>query len=131
MFRIKPVSFDDLVSPLSQDKLLILLEVLNPSLCESFENSLLIASCLNIEIDQLPNDYETFLSLGFMLLERNISDFNRTWAESILDFFRQKNLCRAVKASLFINSSLIAHSQDGHTSMADILKELHPSAIYH
>jgi len=126
MFTIKPVSFDDLVSPLSQDKLLILLEVLNPSQCESLEKSLSIATYLNIKIDQLPNEYENFLSLGFILIERNITESSRIWAEAVLDFFRQKSLLEAVKASLFIDTVFIAHSQDGHTSMMDILKDIRP-----
>lgn len=124
MPRIKPVSFNDLVSPLSQEKIFILLEVLDPLRCENLDCALAIADYLNIRIDDLPNDYETFISSGFMTIERNLSEINRTWSETMLDFFRQRKFRDAVKAYLFIDEKLIGHSQDGHSSVVDILTEI-------
>lgn len=124
MFSIKPVSWSELVSPLSKDKILILLEVVHPSICETLECSLAISNCLNMRIDCLPNEYEAFVAAGFMSIERTISDANRSWAETTVDFFRQQKLCRAVKAYLFINQQLISHSRDGHTSVFDLLSDI-------
>ena len=126
MLRIKPVSFDDLVSPLSRGKIFILLEVLDPLRCETLDCALAISSYLNIKIDKLPNDYEAFVSYGFMTIERNISEPNRIWSEAALDFFRQRKVREAVKACLFIDEELIGHSQDGHTSVFDILSDIQP-----
>lgn len=126
MLRIKPVSFDDLVSPLSRKKILILLEVLDPLRCENLDCALAISAYLNIQIDKLPNDYEAFVSSGFMTIEHNISETSRTWSEAALDFFRQRKVRDAVKAYLFINEEFIGHSQDGHTSVFDILSDIQP-----
>lgn len=124
MLRIKPVSLYDLVSPLSQEKILILLEVVDPLRCENIDCALAIAGYLNMKIDKLPNEYETFVNAGFMTIERNLSEINRIWSEAALDFFRQKKVRDAVKAYLFINEDFIGHSQDGHTSVLDILSDI-------
>lgn len=124
MPRIKPVSFNDLVSPLSQKKIFMLLEVSDPVRCESLNCALAIADYLNIRIDELPNDFEAFVSSGFMTLECNLSEINRAWSEATLDFFRQRKFRDALKAYLFIDEEFIGHSQDGHSSTLDILSEI-------
>jgi hypothetical protein len=129
MSGFKPISFDDLLSPLSRDKVFILLEVLDPVICEQFEHSVSIAKYLDIRLDTIPNEYEAFLKSGFGVIEKSLTNGNRDWAANTLDFFRQKNLRDAVKAYLFIDQSFIGHSRDGSTAILDVLREIEATTV--
>lgn len=132
MRKIRPVSFIDFVLPLSQEKTLLLLELLDPLVGESLDFTFAVSSFLGIKTDHLPNDYEVFIRSGYLIAEQELSETTILWAETALDFFRQKKLRNAVKAYVFINNEFIGHSHDGHTSTGDLLEELgRPQAANH
>lgn len=124
MSRLKPLTFEGLLAPLSKGKILLLLEVLDPLAGDHFDCSMQIAQHLNISLDKIPNCYEDFMKSGYLLVENVVNDDNKKWGIASLDFFRQNKIKRAVKAYLYINSAFIGHSCDGHSATLDILHDL-------
>jgi len=121
-------SFDELATPLSRNKILLLIEIADPNRAEQIDLYSLILGGLGI--DGTPgNVAEDFLDLGYLVAETEISERNRNICLGVVDSFRQSRIQDIAKAYLFIDEQLVEHSRDGLPSMFDLVAQL-PASCY-
>lgn len=118
-------TFDELATPLSRNKVFLLVEVTDPVLADSIEHFHSILHGLGISED-FRERMEDYWGRGYLVAEAAITDQAREQALCIVDYFRQRKLRGIIKVFLFVNEQLIEHSHDGLPSSYDLLVSLSP-----
>ncbi len=118
-------TFDELATPLSRNKVFLLVEVTDPVLADSIEHFHTILNGLGIS-EGFRERTEDYWDRGYLVAETEITDQAREQALSIVDYFRQRKLRDIIKVFLFVNEQLIEHSHDGLPSTYDLLGSLSP-----
>ncbi|HMM21862.1 MAG TPA: hypothetical protein PKA10_14180 [Selenomonadales bacterium] len=122
MLNYQATAFEELVKPLSEGKVLLLLEVTDPAQCDQIDYYQAILK--GIGASDGSSLMENLLIRGFLKLETDLSDENKGMAEEIVDYFRQKMFKEVIRAYLFVDSQLAEHSCDGAVSAYDVMAEI-------
>lgn len=128
MIRYSAKSFDELATPLSRNKIVLLVEIADPDRAEQLDLLPLMAGGLGLAgaVDDM---LEKTHDHNYLLAEAEISDKNKQASLAVIDYFRQSKIRDVVKAYLFIDEQLIENSRDGLPSMFDLLAQL-PAPCY-
>jgi hypothetical protein len=128
MLTYSAKSFDELATPLSRNKILLLIEITDPIRAEQIDLYSLILGGLGI--DRAPgNVADNFLDRGYLTAETEISDRNKNICLGVIESFRQSRIQDIAKAYLFIDEQFVEHSRDGLPSMFDLVAQL-PVSCY-
>ncbi|MDR3562753.1 MAG: hypothetical protein P4N41_16170 [Negativicutes bacterium] len=117
-------SFAELATPLSRNKLFLLVEIFEPDQANQIDFYPLFLR--GLRMDGASSDVMDSLNRGFLVAEAEISDQNREIGLSVVDFFRQAKIRDIAKVYLFANEQLVEHSHDGLPSIYDLVAELPP-----
>lgn len=128
MLKYSAKSFDELATPLSRNKIFLLVEIADPDRAEQIDLYPLMVDGLGMDgaVDEI---IEKARDHSYLVAETEISDTNEQAGLAVIDFFRQSKIRDVVKAYLFINEQLIENSHDGLPSMFDLLAQL-PAPCY-
>lgn len=107
------VSFEELVAPLSQGKVMVAVECLSFEACDNPEIMADLTEILNLEFGPDYDEWEDFLDFGFVVAESDLSTENRAKATLIIDFLRNEKFREAIQADLFIDGVLLDSSWNG------------------
>jgi hypothetical protein len=119
-------SFDELATPLSRNKIFLLIEITDPKQAEQIDLYSLILGGLGI--DGVPGCVaDNFLERGYLTAETEISDRNKEICLGVIESFRQSRIQEIAMAYLFIDEQLVEHSRDGLPSMFDLVTQLSSS----
>ncbi len=101
---VQAVSLDKMISPLSKNKILILVESQNPGLCDQMETTFALLNGIGYELADL---FDEFLANRYLTVEAAISPENERAATELVNYLNTAQLSQAVKAYLFVNEALI------------------------
>lgn len=114
------VSFEELIAPLSQGKLLVLVECLSIEGCEQPDVMKELAEILDMGFGSGFDDWEDFLDYGFLVIEGELTTDNETEAALLIDYLRNEKFREVVQADLFVDGLLQDSSWNGEPSIWDI-----------
>ena len=117
------VSFEELVAPLSQGKVLVLVECLSIEGCERPDIMNELADILNLGFNSGFDDWEDFLDYGFLVIEGELHAENETEAALLIDYLRNEKFRDVVQADLFVDGVLQDSSWNGEPEVWDIHAE--------
>ena len=114
------VAFEDLIAPLSNGKILLLVECLNIEGCEQPGIMGELSELLNLGYGEDYDDWEDFLNFGFVLLEWENKPEQETEANLMIDYLRNDKFQELVQADLFIDGTYMDTSWSGDPEVWDI-----------
>lgn len=120
--EFRGVSIDALLAPLSHQKVIVLLEVIDPVLAEQHDFFCLIVKRLGAVLDMRVR-WEEFCKSGYLVAGAPLTQASEGRAGQLIDFFRQAKFKNVVKASWYSDGHLVEHSGDG-LSTYDLLTDI-------
>ena len=123
MLKYSPKSFAELTTPLSRNKIFLLVEITDPGRVDQFDYYHLVMDGLGLDSDP-SSAIESALDRDYLVAETDITEHDKSRALAVVDFFRQVRLRDIVKVYLFIDEQLVEHSRDGLPSTYDLMTEL-------
>ena len=117
------VSFEDLIAPLSKGKVMLLIECLSIEDCEQPDIMADLAELLDLGFGPGFDDWEDFLSFGFLVVEDEIKPENETEATLVIDYLRNEKFRDIIQADLFIDGVLQDSSWNGEPELWDIVEK--------
>ena len=129
MLKYSAKSFDELATPLSRNKIFLLVDIADPDQANQLDLFPLMAEGLGVDDAAVDDIIERSPDQRYLVAESEISDKSRDAGLAVVDFFRQSRVREVAKAYLFINEQLVEHSQDGLPSAIDLLADL-PAPCY-
>lgn len=88
VLNFKAASFDELVVPVSQGKVFLLLEAVNPVQCDELDYFQALLRGIGVRDGSMLLD--DFLSTGYLAAEAVVSDESEKAAGDVVDYFRQR-----------------------------------------
>ena len=117
------VSFEELVAPLSQGKVLVLVECLSIEGCEQTDIMNELVEVLDLGFQSGFDEWEDFLDYGFLVIEGELHPENETEAALLIDYLRNDKFRDVVQADLFVDGILQDSSWNGEPAVWDIHAE--------
>ena len=107
------ISFEELVAPLSQAKVMVVVECLNFEACDNPEIMAELSEILNLEFGPDYDEWEDFLDFGFVIVESEPTEENKTEAALLIDYLRNEKFREAIQADFFVDGILMDSSWNG------------------
>lgn len=128
MLTYSAKSFDELATPLSRNKIFLLIDVAKPERAEQIDLYPIMLQGLGISVDDT-GIIEGTSERKYLVAETDVTDQNRELGLAVVDFFRQHSIKEVAKAYLFIDEQLLECSGDGLPSTYDLVTQL-PTPCY-
>lgn len=122
MLNYQAEPLEQILAPLSKNQIMVVLEALDPDLCDEMGCSLKIMNGLGMNMEE--ETIDQFTTNKYLIARADINPEIINTAEEIVDYFRQTGLRNAVRALFFLDEMLIETSGDHHPSMLDLLQTL-------
>lgn len=116
-------TFTELIAPMSINKVLVVVECLDPDGCDQPEIRSEIKDILDLGCVGGLDEWKDFLDAGFAVVEGPLSDENITEASLLIDFLRHQQFHLLLVGDLFINGEFEESSWEGDPSQQWIPKE--------
>jgi len=117
------VSFEELIAPLSQGKVLVLVECLSIEGCEQPDVMNELSELLNLGFGSGFDDWEDFLDYGFLVTEGEFQEDNLAEAALLVDYLRNDKFRDVVQADLFVDGTWQDSSWSGEPAVWDVSAE--------
>ena len=117
------VSFEELIAPLSQGKVLVLVECLSIEGCEQPDVMNELSELLNLGFGSGFDDWEDFLDYGFLVTEGEFQAENMAEAALLVDYLRNDKFRDVVQADLFVDGAWQDSSWSGEPAVWDVSTE--------
>lgn len=118
--EFREVSLGALIAQQSQQKVVVLLEVLEPALAGQYDYFHLIGKGLGESYKKI--GLQEFGGHDYLLADLPLSQASERRADLLVDYFRQSKLKKVVRASWFRDGHLVEHSGAG-VSVHDVLND--------
>ena len=107
------VAFEELVAPLSQGKVMLVVECLSFESCDKPELRAELSKLLNLESGTDYDEWEEFLDYGFVVVESELTAENRKAAILLLDYLKDEKFINGIQADLFVEGEFLDSSWNG------------------
>jgi hypothetical protein len=109
------VSFEELIAPLSQGKVMLVVECLSIEGCEQPGIMDDLSRILNLGVGAEYDDWEDFLDFGFVVKEGENKLEDLTEATLLIEYLSNEKFQSVIQADLFVDGILHASSWTGNT----------------
>lgn len=107
------MSFEELIAPLSQGKVMVVVECLNIEGCEQPQVMEELSELMNLGFGNGYDDWEDFLDYGFVVIEGDNNQEFLTEATVLIDYLRNEKFQTVIQADLFVDGILLDSSWTG------------------
>ena len=117
------VTFEELISPLSKGKVMVVVECLSIEGCEHPDIMNELSEVMNLGFGSGFDDWEDLLDYGFVVLEGECKPEIVTEATLLIDYFRNEKFLAIIQADLFVDGTIQASSWTGDPEIWNITEE--------
>lgn len=97
------VTFEELIAPLSNGKVMVVVECLSIDGCEQPDIMGEVSAILNLRFSNDYDDWEDFLDCGFVVMEGDCKPEFITEASLLIDYLRNEKFQAVIQADLFVD----------------------------
>lgn len=118
MFSCTATSVSELIAPYSKGKVLVLLEAVDPVVCDQMDHFFSLFKKLGLSAKSIAV-FENFLEHGLLAIYAEISNTSKNEAVGLIDYFRQAEFKNAIRATLFIDEQFVEGTGQINSSQVD------------